>query len=306
MIHNSQFIKDFMNRYSYPEEAQKVFLEIGSRLDSESDFAEEFDGIVNEFMFPTADDLGEALEKVTKLAEEKNINEYSLHFVFLLNCLPILKERYAEAGLSEELFYNTMADLGYKLKECMDCEEVSGTFVAGWNHGFFDMTRFTYGRFQYEIREFSFEKDFVTSCGKVLKNGDKYINFHIPSSGVSLTDDVRLDSYKKAYNVYKHLFPDGNVIFGCGSWLLFPRHKEFLPEKSNILKFMSDFELISYEEKENFNDGWRIFGKDSDLPIEQLPRTNSLQKAYADWFAAGNKGGSGFGIIVFDGEKIVR
>ena len=37
--------------------------------------------------------------------------------------------------------------------------------------------------------------DFTTSCGHEIKSGDKYVNFHIPSSGVSLTDEIRFDSY---------------------------------------------------------------------------------------------------------------
>ena len=93
---------------------------------------------------------------------------------------------------------------------------------------------------------------------------------------------------------------------GCGSWLLYPRHREFLPEKSNILKFLNDFEIVSWEEKENFGDAWRVFGRYADLPFEQLPRDTSLRKAFAEWLCSGRKTGSGFGFIIFDGEKIVR
>ena len=82
-----------------------------------------------------------------------------------------------------------------------------GTFVAGWNDGAFKMKRFAYGRFQYELCTYNWENDFVTSCGKVLKVGDTYVNFHIPSSGIPLTDEVRLASYKEAYKHYKHLSP---------------------------------------------------------------------------------------------------
>ncbi len=306
MIFNADFIKDFMQHYPYPTEAFELLELVKNRFAQEPDFAEKFDAILKEYLFPAAEELGAALDKVTKLAEEKEINEYSLHFIFLLSCVETIKARYAENGIDEQIYWDTMADLFYKYRECEDCEEVPGIFVAHWYSGFFDLTRFAHGRFQYEIREFNLEKDFVTSSGKVIKSGDKYINFHIPSSGVSLTDDVRLDSYKKAYEVYKHLFDDGIVIFGCGSWLLYPRHREFLPSHLNILKFMDDFEMISSEEQDEFSNGWRVFGKYSDLPLEQLPKNNSLQKAYADWLVAGNKAGSGFGLILFDGEKILK
>lgn len=295
-----------MARYSYPEEAIKEFTRIEKRLDSEAAFGADMDKIVEDYMFPETDGLGEALEKVKLISEKYGENEYTMDFIFLLNCVPTLKERYEKAGIDEDIFWNSCDDFRCKLIECIDCEEVPGTFVAGWNDGTFKMKRFAYGRFQYEINTYDWENDFTFSCGKVMHPGDKYINFHIPSSGIPLTDEVRLASYREAYKHYVHLFPDGKVVFGCGSWLLYPRHREFLPKHLNILKFMDDFEIIGWAEKEGFPNGWRVFGKDSDLPYEQLPRDTALRKAYADWLIAGNPGGDAFGCFVFDGEKILR
>lgn len=305
-MHANEFQTDFMNRYGYPDEAKAAFTRVLERLDNEAEFGKEFDGIVNGYMYPEAGDLNAALEKVSELAEKYGENEYTMHFVFLLCCMPIVRERFLEKGYSEELFYDCADDLRCKLLECMECEGVPGTFVASWNSGFLEVDRFALGRFQFEEREYSSDTDFVMSCGHVVKKGDTVINFHIPSSGIPLTDDVRLDSYKKAYEFFKDKFDGGNVIFSCGSWLLYPRHREFLPAKSNILRFMDDFEIVSWSEKEEFGDGWRVFGKASDLPVDQLPRDTSLRRAFAEWIEAGNKTGSGYGLIMFDGEKIVR
>ncbi len=305
-MHVNDFLIDFMNRYNYPDEAKSTFLRVSERLDAEKDFGSAFDDVVNGYMTSEDDSLDAPLEKIANLAEKYSENKYTMHFMFLLNCMPILKDNYIERGYSEELFYDGADDLRCKLLECIECEEVPGTFVAGWNSGFLKIDRFALGRFQFEEREYTNDNDFVMSCGRVVKKGDTVINFHIPSSGIPLTDDVRLDAYKKAYNFYKDKFSDGNVLFCCGSWLLFPRHREFLPEKSNILRFLDDFEIVSWSEKEEFSDGWRVFGKSSDLPVEQLPRDTSLRRAYSDWLLAGNKTGSGYGLFLFDGEKIVR
>lgn len=305
MIHNNNYFIGFMERFDFPDEAKKCFNDLTKMLDSDSDFGKKYDDILNEYMYPVAsEEIRPSLNELTKLAENNKINVYSLHCVFLIHCAEILEGRYEEAGISKEIYWDSMADIKYKLKECMDCEEVPGIFVADWYNGFHDMTRFAYGRFQYEMREF--DKDFTTSCGIEIKCGDKYVNFHIPSSGVSLTDDVRFDSYKRAYDAFKNEFPDGKVIFGCSSWLLYQKHREFLPSHLNILRFMDDFEIISTHESDDFSNGWRVFAKDSDLPPEKLPRNNSLQNAYADWLVAGNGAGGAFGIIVFDGEKILR
>ena len=115
-----------------------------------------------------------------------------------------------------------------------------------------------------------------------------------------------MDSYRRAYPHFKDMFPDGIVVFGCGSWLLYPRHREFLPDWMNIRKFMDDFEIVSWEEKPNFGNDWRVFGHYTELPLEQWPKDTALRKAYAEWLLAGNKAGDGFGIFLFDGEKIIR
>lgn len=305
-MHVNGFLVDFMDRFNYPDEAKSTFLRVSERLDGEKEFGDAFDSAVNGYMFPQAGDLNAALEKVTALAEKYGENKYTLHFVFLLNCAPILRERYLENGYSEELFYAAADDFRCKLLECIECKGVPGTFVADWNRGFFELDRFALGRFQFEKRTYDYDCDFVSSCGKTVKHGDTVIGFHIPSSGVPLTDEVRLDAYKKAYDFYKDEFPDGKAVFSCGSWLLYPRHREFLPERSNILRFMDDFEIVDWGEKDNFGDCWRVFGRYADLPAEQLPRDTSLRRAFAEWLCAGNKTGSGHGFFIFDGEKIVR
>ncbi|NLB36646.1 MAG: hypothetical protein GX824_05005, partial [Clostridiales bacterium] len=95
------------------------------------------------------------------------------------------------------------------------------------------------------------------------------------------------------------------VIFCCGSWLLYPAHEFFLPKGSNILRFMHDFEIVRSRETDEFNNAWRVFGRYANLPYNELPRNTSLRKAYANWLESGNKAGDGYGIFIFDGEKII-
>lgn len=305
MKHNTEFIQNLMVKLSFPQNAIDEFTRVLNRLDSEPDFAKAFDTAYQSYMFPTAGQLNMALAAISRAAKKFGENEYTMHFVFILSCTEELRERYLRLGIDEQIFWDSVDDLRCKLIECIDCEEVPGTFVAGWNDGFFRMTRFALGRFQFEKTDFTEPGGFVTKSGCKIEENSTVINFHIPSSGIPLTDEVRLDAYKKAYEFFKDGF-DGPVIFCCGSWLLYPEHRKFLPENSNILRFMDDFELVSWKDEENFHNGWRIFGKDSDLPVEQLPERTALQRAYKKWFLDGGKGGSGFGVIVFDGEKIVR
>ena len=305
MKHNTKFIQDFMAHYDYPEEAVKLFTEVLDKLDNNKFFGKQFDEVVDKFAFHQSRIEPKILNRLCILAVLMGYKYYTLYFVLLLSLTEDLKKQYMLFGIDEKIYYETMNDLKCKLLECMECRGVPGTFVAPWFDGFFHMDRVAYGRFQYEVCTYDKDKPFTMKNGHVVNKGDIFINFHIPSSGIPLTDEVRFASYKEAYAHVKNLFPDGNVIFGCSSWLLFPKHREFLPKHLNILKFMDDFEIVESEESKDFHDCWRIFGKDAKLSSDKLPRNTSLKKAYAEWLSAGNKTGHAFGLFMFDGEKII-
>lgn len=306
MLHNTEFIRNLMAHYSYPQEAEELFIKVLNHLDEDKDFGDRFDALHEKFSSYKSRFDSEIISELKIIAEEKGYSEYTLCFVFLLSLTEELHEQYVLLGIDEKVYYDTMDDLRCKLLECMECEYVPGTFVPDWFDGFFRLKRIAYGRFQYELCRFNSDKEFTLKCGHVIKPGDIYVNFHIPSSGVSLSNEVRLVSYKEAYKHFKPLFPDGTVIFGCGSWLLYPRHREFLPEGMNILNFMDDFETVNWNERDDFHNDWRIFGHYSDLPWNELPKDTKLRKAYAEWICAGNKVGDAFGVFAFDGEKILK
>jgi hypothetical protein len=92
-------------------------------------------------------------------------------------------------------------------------------------------------------------------------------------------------------------------VIGCR--VLFPEHKEFLPEHLNIRSFMEDFTYIKGESEEEFENDWRVFGKDCKKEPKDLPQDTTLQRAYAEHLMKGGKTGSGYGVFLFDGEKIV-
>lgn len=305
MKHNTEFIQQFMAHYNYPEDAVKLFTEVLDKLDNNKTYAKIFDGLFDKFTQHRSQIEQKLLNKLCVLSFFMGYKYYTLYFVFILSLTERLKTQYTLLGIDEKVYYETMNDLKCKLLECMECRGVPGTFVASWFNGFFTLDRFAYGRFQYELSGYGKDEPFTMKNGHVVKKGDTLINFHIPSSGVPLTDEVRLASYKEAYKHFKNFFPDGNVIFCCSSWLLYPRHREFLPEHLNILKFLNDFEIVDWSEEEGFHDCWRVFGKDAKLPPEKLPCDTSLKKAYAEWLCTEKKTGHGYGLIMFDGEKII-
>ncbi len=306
MVILNEHFKEVEKILGLPQEAVEVFEKTATKIDNVKSLNKRFEAIFNEFLFPEAHDFGACFDKIKTLSIIYGIKEYTLDFVFLLRAAEVMHDLYKERGLSDELFNNTIMDLKYKYDECVKCKEVHGTFVASWNTGFFALTRFCLGRYQFDMSTYGGE-DFTSSAGITIKKGDKTLGFHIPSSGVPLTDEVRLDSFKKAYEFFpEYRREDGLMIFECGSWLIFEEYKNFLPENSNTIKFINDFEIISSEPKDKFDDAWRIFDKYGFKSPKKWPEDTSMRRAFKNHVLSGGKTGHGHGIIVFDGEKIVR
>lgn len=307
MKYLNEHFREVEKRLGLPQEAIEVFEKTAEKIEKSKNFSAKFDAILKEYMYPEAHDFGACFDKVKALSIIFRVKEYTLDFVFLIIASEIMHDRYKEAGLSEELFWDTIMDLRYKFDECVACKEVYGTFVASWNTGAYALNRFALGRFQFEYSDFGCCDEYTTSAGVKIKRGDKTIGFHIPSSGVPLTDEVRFDAYKKAYEFFKdYRREDGLMIFECGSWLLYDEYKTFLPETSNTVKFINDFEIIDSGASDKFNDAWRIFAKYGYKSPKKWPEDTSMRRAFKKFVLDGNKTGHGHGIIVFDGEKIVR
>ena len=297
----AEHIKKVMDKVEFPEEAKACFNRIFDRIRNEADLRKEYYALLNEYLYKEPDmKLGDSLDKVTKLAVEYGENQYTMHMAFILSCTPRMYELYEEEGIDEEIYWEGLLDLRAKLLECMECKGVPGTFVGGWFNGWFRLTRFALGRFQYEPISYNFGKAVELPCGETLLPGNPIAKMHIPSTGVPLTDEVRNASYKKAYDFLSKRFKTNKVFLCCSSWLLFGRHPEFLPENSNILKFMSDFHLTASVVEENFGNSWRLFGKYADGEVKDYPENNSLRRAYKKWLLDGNKTGSGWGCMMIE------
>lgn len=236
-------------------------------------------------------------EKLWKDMEEagktEGISHYTLELLFMIGLTRRTRELYEERGISPKIFHDSMADLRWKLLECQKMYGIWGTFVARWFPWWFELKRFALGRLQFELVPFEdeYEKD-----GVILHKDTTVINVHIPSCGPLLPGEVK-DSYAEAAEFFKDSFQDRPTVFVCYSWLLFPAHKEFLPEHSNIRGFMADYDV--YKSEENNGDLWRIYYGAEKKGFENLPERTGLEKAYKQWLLKGNKVGNGRGVFVY-------
>jgi len=300
---NCKYVNSLMLRLEFPSEHIGYLSDVCARL--RDGYAKFVDSRLPLLFESDNDKLTEVQTQLKYIAEEMDVNPYTLDLLFLLCGCEELEKKYYTAGYSEKLFLDTMKDLKYKLDECLEVEGVAGVFTYGWFLDYYRMKRFYLGRFQFEFIEFP--KYVYSVNGYSVCKGEKVLNMHIPSNGISLTDEVRLGAYKEAYEFFKKDFPKGYIPMCCNSWLLYPENEKIFPENSNLLKFMHDFAIVDGGDWDGFAVQWRVFGiKEGEIPYEDLPENSSLQRAMKKWIVVNRHHGTGHGIFFFDGEKIIK
>lgn len=292
------YITGFFKEFDFPQEAQDELIACYDKI-RKTDAWDVFETYISQYEETDKLDWHLSTDAVTEAAKQLGVHEYTSHLIFLICLTKHARELYERNGYSYEMFKTTFSDLKYKLLECHRLNSIWGNEILRiWYGRFFELNLFGFGRFQFEKREFwdanGYEKD-----GKKLALGDLVINIHIPSDGRPLTKELIDDAFSQAYDFYKDFFDDGIVPFTLRSWLLYDKHREFLPPSSNILKLMDYFDIWYSTSNTHFGDWWRIFYKHYRNNVDEMPTDTSLQRAYVGWIKKGNLPGSGWGMLLY-------
>lgn len=240
----------------------------------------------------------ETLEARKLLSEKSGVELYTVNFVFMVAASKRMKVDYIAAGHSEEIFWETILDLKFKLFECKMVHDVWGNFVEDWYDIFYKVDIFKLGRLEYEVCEYPEEAPVYTFGDITVKPGDKVVSVHIPSSG-KLTKELREESYKMAWE----FFGKKPLVCFCHSWLLFEGNRQIFPATMNLVDFMNDWDIIQSEEIDDYYDAWRLFGRDYKGDVSVLPQVTSQQKAMAKWLSEGKKTGEGLGVLIYGEDE---
>lgn len=284
-----------MNELVFPEEAKQSLLLAFNKI-NDGDGQKIFNQIINEY----ENDYHIRADVTTQRAEEMSrfsgVDVKQCNLIIYMGLAQTLKKHYINKGYPLENYYDTIKELGCKLRECHNYFGVWGMKACPVTNTHFAMTRFGMGVFQFEIIRFG--KTAVVD-GVELKPDDKVINIHIPALGVPLTAEARKQSYLRAREFFKCYFEGKDKIpFYCHTWLLFKRHRQMLKPTSNILSFIDDFSWLEDYEYPDYNETWRIFGRPF-TSIEEMPKENSIQKAYAKIIERGEKTGGAEGVFLY-------
>lgn len=233
---------------------------------------------------------GEYYKKYNEFAEKIGVNKYELGMSLVVVNAYWAKDAYIRKGYDEQLFWDTIFDVKYKIDECFDKNGIWGIEPLGWYTRIFNAELFQLGRLQFEE--------------KPLKDGGKIIGMHIPS-GAPLTYESVMDAYKKAYDFFPKTHGE-LMAFTCYSYLILPEYQgAVFKEGSNVYNYAKDFYILYSAYEEVFHDGWRIFGSEFNEDPTKLPGKTSLQRAFAEYFINGGKAGESRGVFFFDGENIL-
>lgn len=300
---DQQFLKLLMDKTGFPEEAkqeaprcQDVLVQTGQE--------EALDGAV-ECLYSHDLDLKVVEPLVKAIADESGVNVYTVWLLFLIQASQPAVNAYLEKGVPEDIVWDTFSDLKFKVLECKNVHGVWGNFVAFWYPIFFSCDLVKLGRLEYESTTYEGKEPYEKN-GFVINPGDPVKSIHIPSSGEPFDEAARLDSYKRAYEFFRDELDGRPLVCVCHSWLLYPQNRVILSPASNIVSFIGDFDLIESGSEEVFHDAWRVFGGEYQKPTAELPEKTSMQRAFKNWLLQGKQTGYGFGVLIFDGEKIVN
>ncbi len=288
------YFASFMEKYDFPFDAKEDLLNTFNTI-----WGKEFSDLLGVYEQNKNCDFSLLIEKTTCLAENVGVHKYTAHLLLFICLSKKLGDYYKEQNISEDILFNSLNDLYYKLLECRTIYGISGTYVASWYAGFFNMTRFSLGRLQFEIIKTDTE---VTLGGKTFPVGSKAINMHIPRTKTKLLHKEVLESY----HIAAEFFGGEPILFTCGSWLLDPWLKTVLPEGANLLAFGNDFKIIKTIPSSADYIARVVFGVQYNGDPTTLSRDTTLRRAYAESFEKGKQPHVATGFFLYQNGEIIK
>ena len=294
-----QFAQELMEKTGFPQEAEEELLSQGEKLTFEP-LSGEFAVLLDTYRENNFRG-GAIQDKVDAMAQNAGMHPYTLWLLVLMECAGRAKPLYMQRGVSEKVFWDTFADLKYKLWECWDNYGIWGNFVAFWYGIFFRADIVKLGRLEYEYSIHDLETPYV--CGEhAVRKGDPVLSIHIPSSGEPFDRESVMESLKLAHA----FFGTDVLVCKCHSWLLYPGYEEVWPKGGNVRDFRALFDVVQSWDSVEFGDGWRVFSAAWAGESKELPEKTSMHRAFKKHILSGGKHGSGYGMLLFDGKEIIN
>ena len=187
----------------------------------------------------------------------------------------------------EEIWLDTMKCYPRFIAEHRRSYGTDGFDRGEWTVRQVNARLFRIGELEYELAEDMPETD-LRRC----------VSLHIPSD-TRLKPALLQESLRRAKAFLREYFPEWSALpMVCGSWLLSPRLKEWLPEDSGILRFQAAFDIINTDPEDTAALEWVFHiaaGQQAAMNPAAFPEETTLQRKMKADYLAGGKPGSALG-----------
>ena len=209
-------------------------------------------------------------------------------YVFLA-AYPHTLAHHRERGIPAEITRRTLADLGRHLAVHRRRHGRPGVQSPRWLSLHFRGELYQLGRLQFErARHGQRSAPVVAAAGLEAAPGTPCLNLHIPDFHGPLTPLSCDRSLVLAREFFARHFPEENpVAVLCHSWLLDPQLRRYLPADSNIVRFQDRFRAAREDSGPADTEPVQFVFGDPDLPVADLPRRTSVERAVGDHLRAG-------------------
>ncbi|MBL1084849.1 DUF5596 domain-containing protein [Streptomyces actinomycinicus] len=224
-------------------------------------------------------------------------------YVFLA-ALPHTRAHHRARGIPAEISRRTLADLGRHIAVHRRRHGRTGVQARRWLVRHFRGELYQLGRLQFErARLEQRTAPLLRAAGLDAAPGTPCLNLHIPDYHGPLTPTASDRSLAMARAFFPLHFPEERpVAVLCHSWLLDTQLRRYLPAGSNILRFQERFRIArDGAEPADTEPVQFVFG-DPDLPVAQLPRRTTVERAIGDHLRAGGHWYVGHGWFPFSAE----
>ncbi|MGW2688999.1 acyltransferase domain-containing protein [Streptomyces sp. NPDC001414] len=223
--------------------------------------------------------------------------------------LPHARDRHRARGVPADVSRHTLADLGRTMALHRGRHGRGGLSAvqAAWLVRHFRGDLFQLGRLQYErarLGERTARAISVAPAGPAgsAAPGLPCLNLHIPDHRGPLTPAACDRSLALAREFFPRHFPEERYETAtCHSWLLDPQLRRYLRADSNIVRFQDRFRP-GREDTEPVDTTvvQFVFGA-PDLPVADLPRRTSVERAVGDHLRSGGHWYLGHGWFPWEG-----
>ncbi|ADB34551.1 hypothetical protein Kfla_5543 [Kribbella flavida DSM 17836] len=225
-------------------------------------------------------------------AELKAPDDPLVSLAAFLETLPDIRRYHQQRGISDEISWASLADLGQQLRVHRRTHGSFGLETHWWVTTYWTGALYALGRLQFLIHP-------LPGSHQVpgVEPGEWVLGVHIPETG-PLTPEAVDDSFAQAREFFPKHFPERPVRAATlESWLIDPYLLDHLPQDSNMVRFGRRF--TPYGEPRDSQDSAIFFTfRSHDLAkLDEFPQDTALQRLIVDRIRSGGTWQTAFGYL---------